>query len=150
MIRFNLICENDHEFDSWFADSKAFDDQQKAGFVTCPVCDSEKVTKSLMAPSISPRANSKASIQHPPQQMLAGSQDPAIREMIDAVRKMRRHVAENSEYVGKDFAKQAREMHYEEKPARGIYGEASAEEAVSLLEEGVEVMPLPPLPEDKN
>lgn len=147
MIRFDLICDQEHEFDSWFASSSAFDDQKRAGFVSCPYCGSEKVSKSLMAPSISAKSNKTSRRNHP---MLSANDDPAVREMAENIRKMRKHVADNAEYVGKNFAKEAREMHYEEKPARGIYGEATAEDAKSLIEEGVGVMPLPTLPEEKN
>lgn len=147
MIRFGLICDNEHEFDSWFASSSAFDDQKQAGFVSCPYCGSEKISKSLMAPSISTKNNKKSGRE---QALLSAKNDPVMKELTENIRKMRQHVSENAEYVGKNFAKEAREIHYEEKPARGIYGEASVEEAKSLLEEGVSVMPLPTLPEDKN
>ncbi len=146
MIRFDLICENDHEFDSWFANNAAFDHQKQAGLVTCPYCDSEKVEKQLMVPSIPKKANNN----HQPQAMLSANNDPAMKDLVENIRKMRQQVAENADDVGKDFAKEAREIHYEEKPARNIYGQATFDEARSLIEEGVEVMPLPSLPEEKN
>jgi len=148
MIHFNLICKNQHQFDSWFASSSAYDDQQKAGLVTCPICDCGEVEKQLMTPAIASKSNRKTTT--PEQTMLSSAGDPKMRELTESIRKMRQSVAENAEYVGKDFAKEAREIHYEEKPARGIYGQATLEEAKSLLEEGVDVTPLPDLPEDKN
>jgi len=99
-----------------------------------------------MVPSIP----SKASKSDHRQPMLAASQDPAMKEMQENIRKLRQQVSENAENVGKNFAREAREIHYEEKPARNIYGQATLDDAKSLLEEGVNVMPLPSLPEEKN
>ena len=148
MIHFNLICKNKHQFDSWFASNSAFEDQQKAGLVTCPMCDSDQIEKQLMAPSIPSKSNRKTAETQ--QTMLSSAGDPKMKELVEGIRKMRQTVAENAEYVGTDFAKEAREIHYEEKPARGIYGQATFEETKSLLEEGIDVTPLPDLPEDKN
>jgi len=154
MIHYNLICDSDHEFDSWFASSKAFDELKQSGLVTCPYCNSGKIEKSLMAPSIPAKANKAPSLpakeQAVSQSLLSTNNDPIMKQLAENIRKLRQHVSENAEYVGKDFAKTAREIHYEEQPARGIYGEASLDEAKSLLEEGVEVMPLPALPEEKT
>ncbi len=147
MIRFDLICQHDHEFDSWFASSSAYDEQKKAGLVSCPHCGSEKINKQLMAPSIPAKANSTSN-QHQP--MLSTAQDPMAQELAENIRKLRQQVSENAEDVGKNFAKEARQIHYEEKPARSIYGQATFDDAKSLLEEGVNVMPLPTLPEEKN
>jgi len=149
MIHFDLICEKDHKFDSWFAGNEAFDKQKKAGLVTCPYCNSDKVEKCLMSPSIPAKAN-KCVSGEASRQLLSTDNDPVAKALTENIRKMRQHVSENAEYVGKDFAEKAREIHYKEQPARGIYGEASLEEAKSLLEEGVEVMPLPALPEESN
>ncbi len=149
MIRFDLVCQHTHEFDSWFASNTAYEEQNQAGLVTCPYCGSDEISKQLMSPSIPAKTNI-ASTSDRQQPMLSANQDPAITEMVENIRKMRQQVSENAEYVGKNFAKEAREIHYEEKPARGIYGEASLDEAKSLLEEGVGVVPLPMLPEEKN
>jgi len=149
VIRFDLICEHNHEFDSWFASSAAYDEQNQTGLVTCPYCGSDEINKQLMAPSILAKTNvASTSDRHQP--MLSANQDPAVTEMVENIRKMRQQVSENAEYVGENFAKEAREIHYEEKPARGIYGKASLDEAKSLLEEGVGVVPLPMLPEENN
>ena len=146
MIRFDLICANDHEFDSWFASNDAFDQQKFSGLVTCPYCNSDKVEKQLMSPGIPIKNNRRSTDQA---QLLANS-DPKIKQLADNIRKMRKMISENAENVGDNFAEEARKIHYQEKPARGIYGQASFEDAKSLLEEGIDVMPLPDLPEDNN
>ena len=154
MIRFDLICQDDHTFDSWFASNDAYDKQNQAGLVTCPYCNSDKVEKSLMVPSIPAKGNKivnqPVAEQPNDQALLSAKNDPVMKQLAENIRQMRKHVSENAEYVGKDFAKTAREIHYEEQPARGIYGEASLDEAKSLLEEGVDVLPLPALPEEKT
>ncbi len=147
MICFGLICEHDHEFDGWFASNSAYEEQKQCGLVTCPHCGSEKTDKQLMAPSIPSKANKTDDHCQP---MLSASQDPVMKEMVENIRKMRQQISENADDVGKDFAKKAREIHYEEKPARNIYGQATLDDAKSLLEEGVGVVPLPMLPEEKN
>lgn len=131
MIRYALLCRKDHEFDGWFRSSSVFDEQAKAGGVVCPVCGSRKVRKALMAPSV---AKSERG---------AGTPAEAIRTMMVA---LRRHVEENCDYVGAEFAETARRIHYGEEEHRGVYGEATPDEARALVEEGVEVAPLPILP----
>ncbi len=143
MIRYDLICSNGHEFDSWFTSSSAFDEQNRAGFVGCPFCESVEISKRLMRPGITGKSNRKDD------KPLATS-DPKLKQMVEMIRQMRRHVEKNAEYVGREFASEARKIHYEEAPARGIYGEATLEDAKSLHEEGVEVHALPELPEEKN
>ena len=147
MISFTLVCEKGHEFDGWFQNSAAFEEQVKKRIVTCPSCGSAKVEKGLMAPAIPAKSNRKDADKAP---VHGGAPDPKTRELIEQVRKLRDHIAENSEYVGDRFPEEARKIHYEETEARGIYGEASLEEARELLEEGVEVLPVPNIPEDHN
>ena len=142
MIRFNLACDQDHEFDAWFASSDEFETQGRRGLVTCPHCGSAKVEKSLMAPSV---ASSSSRDTVP---MAALNKEHA--ELVAQMRKLRDHVVANAENVGSAFGEEARKMHYGETESRGIYGEANREEAVSLLEEGIPVAPLPVLPEDAN
>jgi hypothetical protein len=150
MIRYRLTCPKRHEFEAWFSSSAAYDSQAGAGHVTCPTCGSSKVEKTLMAPNVATsrkkeaaRAKAKAAAKQP-----VASQMPA--EMLEMMRKIRDYVRENAEYVGDKFADEARKIHYEEVDARGIYGEATPEEAKALHEEGIAVHPLPVLPEDKN
>ena len=147
MIRYDLICDKGHEFDGWFRDSATYDKQARRGFVSCSVCGSSKVEKQLMAPGIPAKSNRK---DEGPQKMVAGPVDPRVAMMMKMMREMRQHVEENADYVGDKFAEEARKIHFAEAEARGIYGEATAEEATALIEEGIEVFPLPRLPEDGN
>lgn len=135
MIRFSLRCERDHGFESWFASNAAYDGLAKAGQLTCPVCGSAKVEKALMAPAV---AASDAPEAAPPDRM-AG--------MLAAWRKQ---VEENSDYVGVEFAREARAIHEGLAPERPIWGEARPAEAKALIEDGIPVAPLPFLPRSKT
>ena len=153
MIRYRLKCEKRHEFEGWFASSSTFDRQAKRGLVTCPRCGTAKVEKALMTPRISKGAKRKRVDKSaaPP----AASQQETHRlaahgELAAAMRKLRAEVEAKSEYVGERFSEEARKIHYEETPARGIYGEATRDEARALSDEGIEFFPLPILPEDQN
>lgn len=147
MIRYDLQCDQGHEFDGWFRDSAAYDKQAARGLVACTVCGSVKVEKQLMAPGIPVKSNRRGDAA---QKMVAGPVDPRMAAMMQMVRDMRRHVEENSEYVGTRFAEEARKIHYAEAEERGIYGEATPDDAKALIEEGIAVHPLPRLPEDGN
>ncbi|MBX3508726.1 MAG: DUF1178 family protein [Parvibaculum sp.] len=137
MIRYSLICDREHEFDGWFASSDGFDAQLAAGEVLCPHCGSPNVSKALMAPNI---ARGKAlSADASPQAVFAEK----LGMMMLALKK---HVEENCDYVGDAFAEEARRIHYGEAEHRDIYGEATLDEARELIEEGVEVAPLPVMP----
>lgn len=142
MIRYTLKCETDHSFDSWFQSAEAFDKLLAAGMVACSVCGSSKVSKALMAPSVQPAR--KASEK--PEAPLSAPQG----EVEQALAAMRRHVEENSDYVGMNFAAEARAMHDGDAPERAIHGEAKLEEAKALLEDGIPVAPLPFLPRRKT
>lgn len=148
MIRYALKCRKGHEFEAWFKSSTAFDEQSKTGKVVCAVCGSKKVEKALMAPRVAAsRVEESIPVAHSP----AGDKRDAIRkEMVQLMRKLRREVERNAEYVGPQFAEEARKIHYEEAPARGIYGEASPDDVKSLKEEGIEFYPLPQVPDDHN
>jgi hypothetical protein len=151
MIHYDLICDQGHGFDGWFRNSSAYDSQAEAGLVSCTVCGSSKVEKQLMAPGIPIKSNRKeAAPLAAPAKMVAGPVDPRLAMMMQMVREMRKHVEENAEYVGDKFAEEARKIHYEEAEHRGIYGQASPDEAKALIEEGIAVHPLPRLPEDGN
>lgn len=143
MIRYSLVCENDHGFEGWFRDSATFDAQTAAGEVSCPTCGSIDIAKALMAPSVSTREQAAPSMQ-------MATTDPRNTKALDMLRRLKQHVVDNSDYVGNKFPEEARKIHYEEAERRSIYGEASLEEAKSLIEEGVEVHPLPVLPDEKN
>jgi hypothetical protein len=147
MIRYDLICDKGHAFDGWFRNSAAFDQQIKRHLVSCTHCGSEVVAKQLMAPGIPTRSNRKPDVA---QKMLAGAVDPRTEMMMKIMREVRKNVEANAEYVGDRFADEARKIHYAESEKRGIYGEAKPEDAQALIEEGIEVHPLPRLPEDSN
>ena len=141
MIRFSLICDEDHEFEAWFRNNDDFDRQKKRGFVDCPTCGSKKVGKALMAPAVSTgRSQEKIALA------MNEAQKNAMAEMKVLSEKMR----ENADYVGDKFAEEARKIHFGETDARGIYGEATLDEAKSLAEDGVGFMPIPVFPEDRN
>ncbi len=139
MIKYNLKCENDHNFDAWFSDSSNFEKQNKKNLIFCPKCSSTKIEKNIMAPNIGSKKQSYTN---------ALKTEKNIEKIIKNVRK---HVEKNYEYVGNKFADEARAIHYGEKEEREIYGETSVEEAVDLIEEGVNVTPLPGIdPKIKN
>lgn len=131
MILFDLKCHKDHVFEAWFKDSRAYESQAKAGKIVCPVCASSKVGKALMAPSISSSRNK------------AKAEADAQAEMRRMLLKLREQVEKNCDYVGPQFAEEARKIHYGEADPRGIYGEASEAEAAELAEEGIEVGRIP-------
>lgn len=148
MIRYSLTCDKDHSFDSWFKSASAFDALQKAGMLSCAVCGSAEVRKSVMTPRIG-KSVDVAPQQLPapqPDRPLSGPASPAEQ----AVKELRDHIEANSEDVGKDFATEARKIHHGEAPARSIRGEAKLPEAKALIEEGVPVAPLPFLPQRKT
>jgi hypothetical protein len=147
MIRYDLVCDQDHEFDGWFRDSAAYDTQRKRGQVSCSQCGSINVSKQIMAPGIPTKANRKTVATVP---MAAGPMDPRAAAMLEMMRAVRREVESTAENVGSQFAEEARKIHYKETEERGIYGQASMDEAKALVEEGISVMPLPRLPEDGN
>ncbi|MFC5759194.1 DUF1178 family protein [Rhizobium sp. GCM10022189] len=142
MMRYSLICENAHEFEGWFSESADFDRQVASGFLTCPVCNSGSISKSLMAPSVA-TARKKDEMQ-------AVAMDTARREAFLRLKQAVAAIKANSEDVGARFPEEARKIHYGEADARGIIGKATADEARSLVEEGIEIAALPILPEDVN
>jgi hypothetical protein len=163
MIRYALHCEHDHTFESWFQDSAAYDQQVKRKLVSCPVCNSVKIEKAIMAPRIvSRKGRERAEPVVPPSptetppvaEAPAGGATPLMmaqeRELRAKLKELRDHIVKNADNVGEKFPNEARKMHYGEIEHRPIYGEASPEEAKSLIDEGVEVSPLPVLPEDRN
>jgi hypothetical protein len=164
MIRYSLRCERDHTFESWFQDSGAYDSQVRRKLVSCPVCGSAKVEKAIMAPRIASRKGRErpeavpVPAPAPTPAETPGTSGPAStplmmaqeRELRAKLKELRDHIVKNADNVGEKFPNEARKMHYGEIEHRPIYGEASPEEARALIEEGVEVSPLPVLPEDRN
>jgi hypothetical protein len=156
MIRYSLRCERGHAFESWFQSSSAYDSQVKRKLVTCPACGSAKVEKSIMAPQIVSRKGRDSAAPAPAAStdVTAPASTPLMmaqeRELRAKLRELRDHIVKNADNVGERFPNEARKMHYGDIEHRPIYGEASPDEARSLIEEGVEVSPLPVLPEDRN
>ncbi len=134
MIKYALICSGGHEFDVWFSKSSDYDEQTQKGLVNCPVCDTPNVQKAIMAPNIT-TARKKADI--------AERQISRLSAMNKAAEKIRDSIASTCDDVGDKFADEARAIHYGEKPERGIYGQATSDEASELIEEGIKVAPLP-------
>lgn len=141
MIRFALKCPKAHAFESWFQSGAAFDALLAAGHVTCPVCGAHDVEKSLMAPKVrTARGQEPAPLSGPP---------PPDDARATALAKLRAEIEAKSDYVGMNFAAEARRMHEGTTPERAIYGEARPEEAKKLIEDGVPVAPLPFMPRRK-
>ena len=158
MIRYSLRCEQDHSFESWFQSSSAYDQQVKRKLVACPVCGSARVEKAIMAPRIvGKKGREKTPVQV---ETAAPAETPATestslmmaqeRELRAKIKELRDHIVKNADNVGEKVPNEARAMHYGDKEHRPIYGEASPDEARALIEEGVEVSPLPVLPDDRN
>ena len=155
MIRYRLQCAAKHEFEGWFRNADAFDRQAKRNLVVCPSCGSTEVTKALMSPSVVKSAKTSRIAREAPTPPAAPSVPQRVansgqRELLQMMRKLREEVISKSEYVGPRFAEEARKIHNEEVEQRGIYGEASPDEVKDLVDDGVEVYPLPVLPEDRN
>jgi len=158
MIRYTLRCERKHTFESWFQDSSTYDVQVARKLVSCPVCSSVKIEKAIMAPRIVSKKGRERAEPVPataaPAESPASGSTPLLmaqeRELRTKLKELRDHIVKNADNVGEQFPNEARKMHYGEIEHRPIYGEASPEEARALIEEGVEVSPLPVLPEDRN
>ena len=159
MIRYNLRCERGHAFESWFQSSSAYETQEKRQLVNCPACGSAKVERAIMAPQIVSRKGRDRAEPVPAApttstEVTAPTSTPLMmaqeRELRVKLKELRNHIVKNADNVGERFPNEARKMHYGDIEHRPIYGEASPEEARSLIDEGVEVSPLPVLPDDRN
>ena len=133
MILFNLRCSKDHQFEAWFKDGATFEKQSKAGEVSCPVCGDDNIVKAPMAPRIASARNSASG---------EGEQEKyaKLRQMMV---KVREEVEQNCDYVGSEFAEEARKIHYDEVESRNIYGETTDDDARALEEEGVAFASIP-------
>lgn len=173
MIRYALACDEGHAFESWFANSAAYDRQVKRGLVSCPVCNSTKVKKAIMAPRVagtkrrgdasmsapmpdgpasSQPSASKAPPEAPQTNVLApvAMVSPQEHEFRRKLKELREHLIRNADYVGRRFPEEARKMHYGEIERHSVYGEATPDQAKELHEEGIEFHPLPVLPDEWN
>jgi hypothetical protein len=155
MIKYALTCGKGHDFESWFEGSGAYDKLCKRGFVTCPACGSADVEKQIMAPRVvnSEERRSLSKRKPPaeppaPQPMAMMSEE--AQQMRRMIRELHEKVKANTEDVGERFADEARKIHYGEVEEKAIRGRASLDEAKALHEEGIGVLPLPPLPDERN
>ncbi|ABG31751.1 DUF1178 domain-containing protein [Roseobacter denitrificans] len=139
MIQYALKCDEGHQFESWFQSASAFDALAKSGHLSCAVCGSTDVAKAIMSPRVSSNADA------PKVPALTSEQSDSEK----ALAALRKHVEDNADYVGSNFAQEARSMYLGATPERAIYGEANGTEAKALIEDGVPVAPLPFLPNRK-
>lgn len=150
MITYTLKCAEGHQFDSWFQSAEAFDKLKTAGMVVCAVCGSDQVEKALMAPRVRPAYKASGHLPAAPEQApnrpLSAPANPAEQ----ALAALKKKIEANSDYVGLNFASEARAIHDGTAPERAIYGEARADEAKKLIEDGIPVAPLPFLPGRKS
>ena len=142
MIVFDLACPVGHRFEGWFASSDDYADQRQRGLVCCPHCGSADVSKAPMAPAV-PRKGNQLPAGKSAQAMVGGSLPPEAQAVMAKLAELQAAALKQSRWVGKDFAEQSREMHYGERDAETIHGQATLEEAKDLLEEGIALMPLP-------
>ena len=140
MIKYNLKCNNDHEFESWFFDSKEFERLKTRKLLECIYCNSKKIKKSIMAPMISVSKNNNLNKFQINEKILQKQRNKLI--------KLRNFIEKNFEYVGEDFSKKVREIYYDKKNKKTIYGITSPEERKELKEEGIDLLSIPWV--DKN
>ncbi len=168
MIKYTLICKKSHEFEAWFKNAENFDQEQETGRLSCPHCGSKKVSKALMAPIVrtsrrqsslpvpanfedtAPATTGVTEDTEPTIDIAAPEPEGASEVLREALNRVRTYVEKNADYVGDEFAEEARKIHYDETDARDIYGEATAEEVEGLHEEGVNILPLPKSPDKQN
>ncbi len=150
MIQYALKCSKGHTFDSWFQSASAYDKLAAVGMVTCAVCGDAQVEKAIMTPRVRSARSVEARTETTAPSEEAVNMASPTPDVEQVLSELRRKVEENSDYVGKDFASEARKMHLGDAPERSIYGEAKPEEAKALIEDGVPVAPLPFLPSRKT
>jgi hypothetical protein len=131
MIRYQLRCPEDHEFEGWFRSSAEYDEQSRKGLLECPACGSDRIDKAIMAPAVATAEAKDDRAQR-------------MKKMRQFFTQVRKHVETNAEYVGEKFPDEARAIHYGDSEQRQIYGEATLADAKDLMEEGIPVLPLPP------
>ena len=160
MIHYTLRCDKGHAFESWFQSSSAYESQEKRKLINCPACGSAKVERAIMAPQIVSKKGRKNRDEDAPAPVAASTDVAAPastplmmaqeRELRAKLKELRDHIVKTADNVGERFPNEARKMHYGDIEHRPIYGEASPDEARSLIDEGVEVSALPVLPDDRN
>ena len=136
MIKYNLKCENKHEFESWFSDSNEYEKLKKKKLLDCIYCNSKKINKSIMSPMVSGIKEKESLIKDSSFKNLAKIQKNKLLEI-------RNYIEKNFEYVGKDFTKKVREIYYDKKNKKMIYGNASLKERQELSDEGIDLLTIP-------
>jgi|APCry1669189241_1035207.scaffolds.fasta_scaffold98386_2 hypothetical protein len=148
MIKFSLICDRAHEFESWFQDSDAFEHLKDHGAVECPQCNSSHVSKAVMSPFVAARTRlDKSQGEGSSAHLALADQQQQIRQQMRALHE---HVTKNAENVGEAFTEEARKQHFGETEPRAIYGKASMDDVSEMLEEGIPVFPLPDVADEMN
>jgi hypothetical protein len=147
MIRFSLVCDNGHDFESWFASNESYDFQIEHNLVTCPHCSVARIHKAVMAPAVARARNGKKTVPAKQNVALIGEGDAELRKMA---RDLHARIVDATVDVGAEFPAEARKIHDGDAPERAIRGQASPEEARALLEDGVSILPLPILPEERS
>jgi len=142
VIKYGLSCDRNHDFEGWFSSAADFERQAEAALVSCPVCGSVAITKQMMAPSVATGRQKDAA-----RAVVMGQ---VQKEAIGKLKELVTQIRENSEDVGERFTEEARKIHYGEADARGIMGQATLEQAREMLEEGIDIAPLPVIPDDLN
>lgn len=145
MIKYTLKCGETHEFEAWFPSMSAFDEQKARGLVICPYCGTHSVEKAIMAPSVRKNETSNATPQ-----TVTSAPDLVPEPIRELMKGWREHIAKNYDYVGDKFAEEAREIHETGDTERLIYGKATQNEARELIEEGINIAPLPPMANPKG
>jgi hypothetical protein len=140
MIVFDLACAGGHRFEGWFGSSDAFGDQRARGLVTCPQCGSAEVEKAPMAPAVPAKGNARSETAT---QSVAGKMPPEVAKAIQALASAQANALKTTTWVGERFAVESRAMHYGERDHATIHGQATAEQAMALADEGIAVSPLP-------
>jgi hypothetical protein len=140
LIVFDLKClDQNHVFEAWFGSSGDYESQRERGLVACPLCGSERIEKAVMAPRVGAKGNQLGPVEAPQ----SVTSDPEAKAMLAAIAAMQKKMLESSSYVGDRFAEEARAIHLGEADGRPIHGRATRQEAESLIEEGIQVAPLP-------
>ena len=133
MIKYNLTCQNNHKFESWFSDSKEFDNLKKKKLLECIFCDSKKIDKSIMSPMLSGTKESNK----------VKMRSDSLQKEKNKLLQLRKFIETNFEYVGEDFSNKVREVYYDKKSKKTIYGTATPEEKKELEEEGIDLLSIP-------
>ena len=134
MIKYNLKCHNDHEFESWFSNSREYDKLNKKRLLECIFCSSKKINKSIMAPSI-------LNLKEKDDKNEIINKD--FKDEKNKLLNIRKYIEKNFEYVGKDFSKKVREVYYDKKSKKAIYGTTTPKEREELAEEGIDLLSIP-------